>query len=157
LIDLKVCLPLLSHEPGRYQVCLTPTVKAIQQACTCEIQIAHESKLDCLLLQDSWDYHWLVLIWLLPGLPPLTDLEEPQQTISRRLVPGYVCLCHHSQRLLWLGDLGTCILMGCGALQRPLDLGQPWHCLPRPCHLHTGASLSHFSFDFGITVRSFCS
>ncbi len=109
---------------------LHPNLKARQQASSCEIRIAHESELECLLLQDSWDDHWLVLIWLLPGLPPLADLEEPQQAISRRLVPGYVCLCHHCERLLWLGDLDTCILMGCGALQRPLDPGQPWHCHP---------------------------
>ncbi len=31
LIDLSLCQPLLWHEPGRYQVCLTPIQKAIQQ------------------------------------------------------------------------------------------------------------------------------
>ena len=78
LMDLKMCQLLLAHLPGGYQVCLTLIVKVIQQACPCVIHAVHESEVECLLLQDSWDCHWLVLIWLLPGLPPLTDLEESQ-------------------------------------------------------------------------------
>ena len=31
-IDLKLCQPLLRHQPGRCQVCLAPTLKAMQQA-----------------------------------------------------------------------------------------------------------------------------
>ena len=32
MIDFHLCQPLLSHQPGRCQVCLTPIQKAIQQA-----------------------------------------------------------------------------------------------------------------------------
>lgn len=31
-IDLKLCQPLLMHQPGGHQVCLAPTLKAMQQA-----------------------------------------------------------------------------------------------------------------------------
>jgi len=32
LINGNMCQPLLWHQPGRYQVCLTPILKAVQQA-----------------------------------------------------------------------------------------------------------------------------
>ncbi len=36
LIDLNLCQPLLSRQPGRYQVCLTPIQKATQfYVCAC--------------------------------------------------------------------------------------------------------------------------
>ena len=31
-IDLKLCQPLLMHQPGGHQVCLAPTLKAMQRA-----------------------------------------------------------------------------------------------------------------------------
>ena len=94
------------------------------------------------LQQAHGDDHRLVFLRLLPGLAPVSDLEELQQGLCRGPFPGHVCLCHHCQHLLWPGHHSAGLLLAGGLVQRSLAAWKPWHCVFRPCHLCSGGEAS---------------
>lgn len=109
-----------------------------------EARILHHMTKQCAGWQANGHCSWLVLLRLLSGLSPVTDLEELQQALRRGPLPRHVCMCHHCQHLLWSGHCPESILLGCGLVKRSLAARKPWHCVSGPRHLHSGQQMRVF-------------